>query len=829
MAKVRIYQKPAGIPANTSVFAVEILQNNVWYTRKVSWETIKGLIAGAESLVFDDGTLTFTTPDGIAHQVLSVDSEVIPNSANPVSGGAVNTALAGKQDTLTFDQVPTDGSTNPVESNGIYDALALKQDTLTFDSTPTDGSTNPVTSQGIYAAISAVTSGIDWKEAVATYADIATTYPNPEDGWTVTTLDDDHTYRYNGTAWVDLFSLITLATSTKDGLMSTADFTKLAGIEAGADVNVQSDWDQTDANADDYIKNKPEIDTKLSTTSTHAVQNKVITEALYARDDAYLLSQLDGTKATYDRIMREWFTVRAADDMTPAELTALCCEWYEKTRQSWDGYTTFDQPDVAGGSTGQYGTKGGDNAGLTCTPSTDSMRNTDDYEGLPLFACKDVNFVIDATTLDIVITAIDGVTSGFKRYDPDTFVGVMQATGWHYQYEDAETYTHGYRDSYLATYEDIVPLAEAVRIDGTVRPFVVHSKYMSTDNNGKLTSCSGVHVKPYESHNTIHAKSSATGAQYSGSCTTDDYFLKLMVFIKYGSMSLEGIMNGCNNYSVQYYAQVAETGVKRVIVPSNASIEVGSTIEIGTYNGSSTDRGVATNYSISGLYGVKVVGVENVTIDGTTYKAVYVDTPDVFNTTVGAGTTTGSTIISSFHWICGSCDDVKGNDGSPVSNTDNKHPFRLQGIECEVGGYEVLADVIMNIEEIEQASYYVPYICKRTANQSTAITSNYEGILDLKIVCPSSTKWNYIKKLKFKKGVAYPNICEGTSTTYCKDAFYQNAQGTVATREWLAFGILNRGTAAGLSCLHGLNALATALWYFLPRLSPNGNRGEWSA
>lgn len=809
MAKVRIYQKPAGIPANTSVFAVEILQNNVWYTRKVSWETIKGLIAGAESLVFDDGTLTFTTPDGIAHQVLSVDSEVIPNSANPVSGGAVNTALAGKQDTLTFDQVPTDGSTNPVESNGIYDALALKQDTLTFDSTPTDGSTNPVTSQGIYAAISAVTSGIDWKEAVATYADIATTYPNPEDGWTVTTLDDDHTYRYNGTAWVDLFSLITLATMTKDGLMRSSDFTKLSGIEAGATRTI--------------------VDDALSTSSTNPVQNKAITEALYARDDAYLLSQLDGTKTTYDRIMREWFTVHAADDMTPAELTALCCEWYEKTRQNWDGYTTFDQPDVAGGSTGQYGTKGGDNAGLTCTPSTDSVKNTDDYEGLPLFACKDVNYVVDATTLDIVITAIDGVTSGFKRYDPDTFVGVMQATGWHYQYEDAETYTHGYRDSYLATYEDIVPLAEAVRIDGTVRPFVVHSKYMSTDNNGKLTSCSGVHVKPYESHNTIHAKSSATGAQYSGSCTTDDYFLKLMVFIKYGSMSLEGIMNGCNNYSVQYYAQVAETGVKRVIVPSNASIEVGSTIEIGTYNGSSTDRGVATNYSISGLYGVKVVGVENVTIDGTTYKAVYVDTPDVFNTTVGAGTTTGSTIISSFHWICGSCDDVKGNDGSPVSNTDNKHPFRLQGIECEVGGYEVLADVIMNIEEIEQASYYVPYICKRTANQSTAITSNYEGIMDLKIVCPSSAKWNYIKKLKFKNGVAYPNICEGTSATYCKDAFYQNGQGTVGTREQLAFGNLTGGTNAGLSCLNGNYALTNAHWRYLPRLSPNGNRGEWSA
>ena len=32
---------------------------------------------------------------------------------------------------------------------------------------------------------------------------------------------------------------------------------KLEGIEEFAEVNVQSDWNQTDSNADDYIKNKP--------------------------------------------------------------------------------------------------------------------------------------------------------------------------------------------------------------------------------------------------------------------------------------------------------------------------------------------------------------------------------------------------------------------------------------------------------------------------------------------------------------------------------------------------------------------------------------------
>ena len=42
-----------------------------------------------------------------------------------------------------------------------------------------------------------------------------------------------------------------------DNNYTTAEKTKLAGIEAGAEVNVQSDWNQSDSSADDYIQNKP--------------------------------------------------------------------------------------------------------------------------------------------------------------------------------------------------------------------------------------------------------------------------------------------------------------------------------------------------------------------------------------------------------------------------------------------------------------------------------------------------------------------------------------------------------------------------------------------
>lgn len=78
---------------------------------------------------------------------------------------AAETALAGKQDTLTFDSAPTEDSTNPVTSGGVFTALDGKQDVLTFDTEPTEDSDNPVTSGGVFAALptssQAVNSSLD--------------------------------------------------------------------------------------------------------------------------------------------------------------------------------------------------------------------------------------------------------------------------------------------------------------------------------------------------------------------------------------------------------------------------------------------------------------------------------------------------------------------------------------------------------------------------------------------------------------------------------------------------------------------------------------------
>lgn len=71
---------------------------------------------------------------------------------------------------------------------------------------------------------SALETAIDWKEAVNTYADLITTYPHPDDGWTVNVKDTDYTYRWSGTAWVAISAnAIPKATQSVDGLLSKED------------------------------------------------------------------------------------------------------------------------------------------------------------------------------------------------------------------------------------------------------------------------------------------------------------------------------------------------------------------------------------------------------------------------------------------------------------------------------------------------------------------------------------------------------------------------------------------------------------------------------
>ena len=552
-------------------------------------------------------------------------------------------------------------------------------------------------------------------------------------------------------------------------------------------------------------------------------QMERLIEAVKGGESAAILDELDGTKGTYFSVMFKWFANKKADQATPAELTALVDEWYTLTRQAWNGYVDFSQPSLSDVATG---TKGGDNADLTAAVSTNLVAGQDDYAGLPLFACVDCNFEVDPVTLEPVITAIAGITGGFERNNPDKMVGVLQQSGFVYKIETATVVRVGYTATFMP-YAKIWPLAESVRPGNNgMRPWVVHAKYLNHTVDGKLTSYSGPIPTAYNiSHNSLHTLAAATGAGYSGMCYCDWTFLQLMFWIKYASLSADGILQGCLVNNLTAEAAVSEVGVKRILIAASGApaFEAGMGVLVGEKNSNNQiDRGSASCYNISTNAGCKITAVEDLTIGADEYKAIYVDVDEAFDTTAN------STCIATFHWPNGSCDNILGNDGSPASPTTGKYPAKLQGIEYSVGGYEVLADAILDLFKDGDDYLAQAYTVDKVAKQTTSITGDYKpsGVV---VDQPASATGKYIKHQELSGGMFFPDLFGGSSSTYYKDVWYFSAQ-TVGLHEFLLFGPLTAGTAGnGLSCAGVSNGLSSAHWPVVSRPSPNGNRGEWQA
>lgn len=94
-------------------------------------------------------------------------------------------------------------------------------------------------------------------------------------------------------------------------LMTDAERTKLQGIAAGAEVNVQPNWTQTNTSADDYIKNKPTIPAAQvnsdwnASTGKAAILNKPtipvgIANATTSEDGTWTMTLSNGEYITID-------------------------------------------------------------------------------------------------------------------------------------------------------------------------------------------------------------------------------------------------------------------------------------------------------------------------------------------------------------------------------------------------------------------------------------------------------------------------------------------------------------------------------------------------
>lgn len=476
-------------------------------------------------------------------------------------------------------------------------------------------------------------------------------------------------------------------------------------------------------------------------------------------------------------------------------------------------------------STSPTGVKLNDNEGLVRKPSTNTAIGQDDYREIGVFMHFPCNFTVDNKGFNHV-TALQGQPDFKKTGKVD--VGEVTMSAWVGITDNPEYVDYHYSDSPNEAL-GLRPMGESINPDGTISPFMIHGKYGAGDIDGVPYSSAGLILangsqkggKPV-SYTGLIAYMRKKGSMYVGTTNWDLFYKQLMMIILYATTNSRSVMAGCNSYSMQEMAAVAETGVTRVILPKAKANNyiVGSYVSVGDI-GSNTNKDRYYAYMHNLAYDVKILKIEPV---DDTNSAIYLDT-EPFNTTL-------TTCISTMPWRTGSTDSVLGSDGSPFSNTDNKNPFKIQGIETGYGAYEVLSNVFMDIVTDEDGTPKRDvYICMDASLLTTdmnAAKTRYKKVAAQ--VTYTAASWKYISKCFVDPvlGIMVPTETKAGSTTGFCNGLYTDS-GTSGQREWLSLGSLGVGTICGLWVLGAYYGVGGANWDIVSGVSPNGTRGEWQA
>lgn len=487
----------------------------------------------------------------------------------------------------------------------------------------------------------------------------------------------------------------------------------------------------------------------------------------------------------------------------------------------------FDAYSVSPASTG---TRLYDAVGKVATPSTDSVRGINDFEGESVFYGLEVNGYVD-TDGEFVVQYIKGIDNEFSRTDEDKDVYMLYLTQW-------------IQMEVTATGENIIlsdenhpgsfPEGAAIRPDGTVRPFVPIAKYMAWDDESGIPhSVSGKTVNHNQSHNNMITRFRKKGNQYCGTTAQDKAHLDNLFMVAFATRHTQSIMTGCTSYYYQYKASVQEADVERIIIAKSqaANLVVGSIVSIG--NATTLSEGSPNiERGNSGMHAkanrVVITAIEDYDESN---SAVYVDNGGTkFSTasTMINGSVESPTYISTMPWKTGACDNVLGSCGSPVSNTNSKYPYILFGVEMFLGFWEIISNVILKIT----SHVMVPYICYDCTKLATSVTEDYKAV-GYSVVNTQAT-YKYISKLGYDPDnpcVRHAVEVNATSSTGYGDGHYTENldEASDATREWLSGGSLIYGAAAGRFSASLPNALSSAYWHSAARLSASGRCAQSAA
>ena len=509
----------------------------------------------------------------------------------------------------------------------------------------------------------------------------------------------------------------------------------------------------------------------------------------------------------------------------------------------------FDNYDVTPSSNG---TRLFDAVGMTAAPSTNTVRAVNDFDGKGCFAYLEVNGSVDENG-DFQVQYIKDIDNEFSRTKYDTWC--LYLTQYVYRKFDSNGEDTVISDTRHSA--EWLPEGGAIRPDGTIRPFVAIAKYMASEEwGGRAASVSGGipgwyerksnDAKPDEgleawlefrnySFASALTHMREKGTQYCAETSQDSERMTRLMEIAFATRHSQSVMAGCTNYYLQYAATVQEADAERIIISKNnaKNLVVGSTVSIGNANALNGEGKPNNDRGQSGIHEkanrVRITKIEDYDDNN---SAVYVDNGgQKFSTApTSVSGVTCETIISTMPWNTGGCDNVLGSCGSPTSNTNNKEPYILFGVEMSSGFWEVKGNTVMKIENHVMR----PYICYDCTKMTTAGATTDDWVALGYVIPDNKGNWKYISKLGYSADdpeVRYPVEVAATSSTGYADGLYTENLETTGDgqREVLGSGDLGVGPLGGRRDARLVAGLGIDWWDYAARLSACGRCGRRAA
>lgn len=466
------------------------------------------------------------------------------------------------------------------------------------------------------------------------------------------------------------------------------------------------------------------------------------------------------------------------------------------------------------------GEKLDDNAGLIIEPSTITEKGRDDYAEIPLFKTYDCN--VERINGKPQITAMKGDVN-YNAEEKDTFV-----LGMPYYQKTWVQDGYFYLSRSDVQHEGYILCPEAKKTDG-MRSFCLYAKYVSGRNSSKtIGSYKGkAPVRNILSHNGCITEGKKRGEGYCFGSSYDIAYIQNTFLIKYADRDWNKQLGGhFASSGNQFLISKPETGAKRVVLAkANAEkFPIGSSVSVGDLGeNTNKDRSNAKIHNICD--NVKVLDVIEADVDN---KALVLDISENI-------TTTSTTWVTSMHWNSGFSDDIIGRDGCPCKTKSQissmLYPSVIQGIECMVGGYEILGNAFMDIiDGIHRDVYVCDDSTKLTTDINTA-KKNYKK-LPKQMTVTKNAQWCCGTNIHIDLENGMNIITQagesgsGSSAGFCDGIYFDNA--TTGQREFLLLGDLWAGGIGGAFCSHCYRGLGATGWAVLARLSLNVYRGEFA-